>query len=378
MRKGLVHIFILCLVFFLSCCNNLDGTLDNADSTLGLINLTPTVHSNKTELADSSALEKTPSLVTQGSVYDQIRIGNVDNLSIVDQLNLSNPYNFAWIGSWESIAVISIDNISIYKRTSPDKYVATNEFKSFTPILLSTTPGSDALAWVDAVNSIHYFNMLTNAEPTTVSESDDKIIGLALSNGGQTLAVSTYDYFVEIWDMANFNRLDRWQFSMWLSDLSYSPEGDLLAGLDKTDSRIYIIDTDNGNIIRTLELENQVSSSLAGIKFSNDWKYVAWLDGSTIHITDTEDGTLVNQLYHEDPVNSISWSPDNRIITAAAIEYLDEDFSPVLNLWDVDKAVVIKKIIRDTLIIENNFSPSGYLLGVLEDNGALSFWAVKP
>ena len=100
------------------------------------------------------------------------------------------------------------------------------------PTLLTSTPDGVDLAWITAERNVVYWNTAQAANAANISASDSPITGLALNPNKKDLAYSTLKGEIILWESDNQKITQKWQQTAWLSDLSFSPDGQYLAGVD--------------------------------------------------------------------------------------------------------------------------------------------------
>lgn len=368
---------IFCLTIYLSACGINSQPDDAGERNQILISPFPSESNIVTELSPIPSNQATQTFSDQSLNYEKITTENIDELVTISQEPVSYGIDFVWIETGEYIALSTIESIKFYKGIKGLEIMNFADVPASDPRNLVSAQGTDIISWIESDNIIRFVKLGDLENVVSINSDQETVVSITLTVDEQTLAVSRNDYSIEIWDLSAQQMVNEWSFSFLPGNLSYSPDGDYLAALDKMNSSISIIDTRSGDIERTIELGEPISSNLIGISFSNDWSHIGWVDGSTVHIMRMEDEIIVNQLYHEDSVTALAWSDDNQLIATASVAFLEEDLSPVLNFWSINSGSEIKVIPHDSVISRVSFSPAGNQLGILENSGVLSFWAVQ-
>ncbi len=163
------------------------------------------------------------------------------------------------------------------------------------------------------------------------STHSDRVLSVAFSPNGRTLASGSGDDSVKLWDVASGHELrtligrhfDRTDFT-W--PVAFSPDGRILAS-GSDDHSIKLWDVASGREVRTLSRHSEVISSIA---FSPDGGMLA--SGSADHsvkLWDVASGHELRTLSgHSDEVRSVAYAPDGRTLASGS-----DDHS--IRLWDV-------------------------------------------
>jgi WD40 repeat protein len=163
------------------------------------------------------------------------------------------------------------------------------------------------------------------------SMHSDRVLSVAFSPNGRTLASGSGDHSVKLWDVASGHelrtlvgpRFDRTDFSR---PVAFSPDSRTLAS-GSEDHSIKLWDVATGREVRALSRHSDVVSSIA---FSPDGRTLA--SGSADHSVKLWDVASGNELRtlsgHSDEVKSVAFSPDGRTLASGS-----DDHS--IRLWDV-------------------------------------------
>jgi len=149
--------------------------------------------------------------------------------------------------------------------------------------------------------------------------------------------------------------------------LSFSPDGENLFFAD-SDGNINIYDSKNGNLLRVLEIKQQITNLI----YSPDGKSLAvgYSDGS-VNLVDAYSGTLINSLKQKDSglyrsTTSISFSPDGNLVATGGHDR-------VIHVWDTHTGALLKTFSGFNESINRVlFSPDGNYLVSLTN--LIRFW----
>ena len=168
-----------------------------------------------------------------------------------------------------------------------------------------------------------------------------------------------------------------WQAPAWLSNLSYSPDGARLGGVDLATFTVYIFSLD-GIVQQKLEWTSSASPNLYGAFFSPDWSRIAWAARSAVQIMEipsSEQGPLLN---HEDYVSAVQWSPDSQVLATAAAQNTGGGSIPIVILWNPANGQILKTFVQQFAVQSLSFSPDSRKLAVMDVNGDLQVFSIEP
>ena len=298
----------------------------------------------------------------------------MDNLQKANALQENGATTFAWLPGSASLAMATDSQVVVYQLNPPGQ---TETIPVDTPSKLTTSPDQKLLAWATPDNVVHLWSIPENREAQTFRGAAGAITSLAFSPFGDQLAASTFDNQVDIWDTSSGKLLASWSFSYWATNLSFDPNGNLLAGVDLQNFQVHIWNLKSGEEVSNLSWTEHASPVLTGAFFSPDWKTVAWVARGTVQLMDVATAQLGVSLSHEDFVSAdIAWSPDGKLLTSASAATVDGNFSPVAIVWDVASGQPVKTLVQPQPVLSLAFSQDGKELGMLDAGGGLQLWAV--
>ncbi len=173
-----------------------------------------------------------------------------------------------------------------------------------------------------------------------------------------------------ILDPSSHQIIQQWSAPAWLSDLSYSPDGELLSGTDLANFSVYIFSLD-GQLKQRLEWDHSVSPTLYGAFFSPDWKKIAWVTRSVVQVMEISTEKLTPIFGHQDAISAFAWSPDNRFIATSAASAAGDANTSHVYFWDLDLPGLARSLEMEAAVQSLAFSPDGKRLGILDVNGKL-------
>jgi WD40 repeat protein len=243
----------------------------------------------------------------------------------------------------------------------------------------------------------------------TLTGLTSRVDDLAFSPDGKTLAASSYDKTVKIWNVKTGQELQTLSFPDAAFGIAFSPDGKLLA-VGIRNGTIQVLDTDSGQVFRTFSGHTGLVNSVV---FFPDGKKIASgsFDGIII-LWDVASGKEIQRFQgHSSSVWKVSNTPDGKALASAStdgtvrvwnsatgqetlvlkdnqvLEWFDVDFSVdgkylaaasqnTLAIWDVAGGRKLRAI--DSLmtgIDTLSFSPDGKLLATGGD-GAVRLWGM--
>jgi len=314
----------------------------------------------------------TPVLPTQTTMAVPISAQNADSLQIGNQFGVDGAIDFVWCEVGSSLCVASEDGVMVYGN---ETLSVSASVESSVPKLLTTSSDQKKLAWVENENAIIIWDP-NNGSRQTIDTGKETIIGLVFNPEGEILASSSGDKQVILWDVKSGTTNSSWDYPGWLVNLAYSPDGNQLVGAAQDEFAIPFFEAEDGKLQRRLEWTEHASPILYGAHISPDWKAIAWISRGTIQLMDSTSGELGSVLGHEDFINSMSWSPDSRLIATAAAGSINGGYSPLVTIWEATTGEKLATLVSVNPIYRVAFSPDGSVIAVLDATGQIKLWSL--
>jgi WD40 repeat protein len=303
-----------------------------------------------------------------------INVDNAERLDVLSQVSEPGANSFVWLKNGWAFSIATDRHIAIYERFQTHQ-TDSSQMNSENPSKLTASDEGEMISWVDAENTVYLWDINFD-EPSVLKMSQSPVTSLAFSTDGGKLAIASYDGGLEIWDTTDQVVSNSWEYPSWLSNISFSPDGATLAGVDAATFSIYFIDLAGGEIQQVLEWTESASPILYGAYMSPDWNWIAWVARGTVQLMERSGGNLGPTLNHEDFISSVSWSPDSALLATASAATVEGVFSPVVNVWDIENGVLTASLVQPDVSLSVAFSPNGIEMGTLGSDAVLYFWAV--
>ena len=367
---------ITILLFVSSACNlsspeSLPGA-SPTETTSQVSTPTAFIPPIETEAIETAMNTQVAPTAQAGSVID---IANAQALQLGAQVTQSQASDFSWLPDSAEVALAVDQGIMIY---AVDPSTVTDHIAVPSPNLLQSSPQTSLMAWVSQEQTIQIFNTRENRQVAEIQSPAGPVTSLAFSDQSDALAYATFDNHLQVWDAQNGKIVHDWQFPYWLTNLSFSPDGSILAGADLPNFMVHLIDLETGEEQRVLRWTEHASPALYSVSFSPDWKYLAWAARGTVLVMDVASGEPVVSLSHEDFVSAMAWSVDGSLIATAAAGTVNGQFGPLVSLWEAASGKLINQLVQPASVLSMSFSPDGRELAVLTNGGALQVWSVAP
>ena len=299
---------------------------------------------------------------------------NVTDLEKIDKVQENGAQFFTFANQGQSFALASGGEIMLYN-TAPSLIRTSIPAENIT--ILTASADQRALAWANQENNIRLVNIPQPSQSYTITNTGGPVTSITFAPSGRQLASASYENQLKVWDTANGQISKNWELPYWLSNLSYSPDGTQIGGVDLPNFTVHILDATSGNEIKSLTWNESASPALYGAYFSPNWKNIAWVARGTVQLMSVENGKLGPLLSHEDAVNALAWSPDRTLVATASAATVDGNFVPVVEIWNAESGKTLNTLVLSNPAIQIAFSPDGKRLATLDSTGTLQFWAVQ-
>jgi len=201
----------------------------------------------------------------------------------------------------------------------------------------------------------------------TILHLGDFVYGVAFAPDGKTL-VSRIPYTegVQLWDVSKqevSRSLDN--YGMDVLDLTFSPDGMILALASFNDNQVVLLDVSTGKRIRTIS-----AGTVRSTVFSPDGKTLATSSENIVNVWNLVSGQRINTFNnHSDQVQAVVFSPDGKTVASG-------DVLKTILLWDVSTRRVLHKFDVLYEVDALAFSPDGKMLAANTDLGKIIIWDV--
>ncbi len=206
---------------------------------------------------------------------------------------------------------------------------------------------------------------------------ETSVTGLTFSLDGEHLVYADLDGAVVGLDSQSKEQTYAWKSPAWLSNLSISPDGSRVGGVDLANFLVYIYTLD-GTVQKTLEWSEHASPALYSANFSPDWRMIAWVARGSVQMMEIETGALGPHISHEDFVLACVWSPDSRRLATAAPLFEGDQLKMGVFIWDPNSGEETDRYLMEGTIKSMSFSPDSSRLAVLDENGLLKVFSLSP
>ncbi len=339
---------------------NLAGCISNRD-IISLTEAKPTAAF--TEITDHASIETTSlpevtSYLTFSSALQADDLGNISSL--------------IWLSD-NSIVLAGSNDVGVVALPDPESYTAQQfSVQSVTPaedtILLTRSPFEEIIGWVSNKQEINIWNPNKTKQAKVIGTSSSPITGLSIHPRGKVVAYSSTEKEINQVDILTGDSVFNQKTPAWLSNLTYSSDGTRIAGVDLASFRVYIYFV-NGELEKQLEWSDSAISSLYGAYFSPDWSRIAWVAQTAVMIMDVESMKELVLISHEDPVSSIAWSLDSKLVAIGSLGTGGEENIPKVVMWEIENPTHPIEYAQSAPVISLSFSPNGTQLAVLVQTG---------
>ena len=228
-----------------------------------------------------------------------------------------------------------------------------------------------ALSMGPTLNDRHVqiWDAMSGRELLALRDAGDMVTAVAFRPNGTRLATADQGGTLTIYDIPSGKR----RFSIaahegYISDISYSPDGRLIASAGGGRGDVAVWDSETAGKVGTLDGHSKWVNALA---FSPDGRLLATASQDrTVKVWDAAHGmSLLTLKGHKDNVSDVAFSPDGRRIASACSD------GSVL-LWDVTTGRALLSLNEAGHQVA--FSPDGQILATLKDGGIVRLWDGSP
>ena len=213
----------------------------------------------------------------------------------------------------------------------------------------------------------------------TLSGHTDGIFSVALSPDGTTLASSSVDGTVKLWDVATKTNTATLRGDFKVRSVAFSPDGTTLAaGLgdgDDADGTVMLWDVATKTNIASLGPATSVHS----VAFSPDGTTLAaGLEYGTVMLWDVATKTNTASLFwNTDRVYSVAFSPDGTTLAAGLGNAASGPDHATVKLWDMGTKTNVATLSGHRSWVRSvAFSPDGTTLASGSGDGTIKLWDV--
>jgi WD40 repeat protein len=354
----------------------------NISCSLIAVNNSPLTQATQGSEGPTNATPVRPLFAPQTNTV--IKSVNASSLAPSEGVTFPGAKGFTWLSNGQGAALTAQEDVLVLPGpqaepfTQSNSTVVTQTITSPTPSLLISASKAAIIAWVSDGVTINSLDVSSISGNPVVLRSESPVTGLALDPSGEKLAYINFKGTAVVQQLDNTGTAQSWEFPTWLVNLSFSPDSSQLSGVDLENFSLYFLDARTGAVLDKLEWLESATPALYGVYLSPDWRQAAWVAQNAVQIMSVKDGSLGPMLLHQDVVKSVSWSPDGRLMATAAAALINDKLEPVVMIWDASNGEILNTIVQQVAIQNIAFSPDGRQLAVLDSNGNLQTWSVKP
>ena len=154
----------------------------------------------------------------------------------------------------------------------------------------------------------------------------------------------------------------------WVNTVAFSPDSKILAS-GSEDGNLYLWDVETGRKLKTL---TEATENIFSVAFSSDGKTLASGNaGNTIRLWDIATGEKLKTLTgHTNWVFSVAFSPDGQTLASGSWDH-------TIRLWDTTTGQQLKTFVGHTLTVWSvAFSPDGFTLASGSHDKTIRLWNI--
>jgi len=222
----------------------------------------------------------------------------------------------------------------------------------------AVTFSPDGQTLASGAESIRLWDVATGRERHPSEEHQGFIRFVRFSADGKTLVSVGDDRCLLWWDLATTTPRRRFSWTTKSSSIrALSPDGNTLAFVSATDSKVRLWDLRTDQMARVLQMHEK--GGIAKLAFSGNGRLLA--AGSldpVLHIWDARDGKLLHRLDTKAAI--LAFSPSGRVLATSTTLHPTEKH--VIHLWDMDSGKKIRSLKCDGMVGALTFSADDKVL----------------
>jgi WD40 repeat protein len=221
-------------------------------------------------------------------------------------------------------------------------------------------------------NRAKLWDLAKHKELMTLSGHDDAVWSVAVSPNGELIATGSWDNRIWLWDRATGKKLRVMQgHNGGILSLAFSPDGQWLAsGSEDRTARLWDVGT--GQHVLTLPGHQDDVVSVAFVGTEGHHRIATGDRTGEVRLWDIdsigEREELITLRGHEQPVSSLAFSTDGRLLATAS-------WDNSIRLWDLQAKNSLRLLPGHEDSITNvKFSPDGRLFASSSKDGTILLW----
>lgn len=157
-----------------------------------------------------------------------------------------------------------------------------------------------------------------------------------------------------------------------ISNVTFSPDLRYIAVTKHDSWEVVLYDFNTLQEVRVLS-GFETAAPVFDARFDHSPQWIAWLARGTLQLQEVETGRLSGIFSHEDFVTAYAISPQGTILASCAGTSLGSELVSAVRLWDMTTSTLIQTLIMNTSVYNLQFSPDEKLLVAAAGND-LQLW----